>query len=60
MLKTTPKKQRKVREECSEKEVLDKLTFAFAQEVEQETCESHLDVLEQIADTAESLAKRRR
>jgi hypothetical protein len=60
MLKTSLKKQIRVSEESSEKELLDRLTFAFADQIEQETGESHLNVLESIADTAESLTTRRR
>jgi hypothetical protein len=60
MAKTSLKKQRRVSEESSEKELLDRLTFAFADKIEQETGESHLHVLESIADTAESLTARRR
>ena len=47
-------------ETSSEKELLDRLTFALADEIERETGESHLNVLERIADTAESLTHRRR
>jgi hypothetical protein len=60
MPKTSLKKQSRVREESSEKELLDRLTFAFAEEIERETGESHLNVLESIADTAESLSAARR
>lgn len=60
MPKTSLKKHSRVSEGSSEKELLDRLTFAFADQIEQETGESHVKVLERIADTAESLATRRR